>query len=54
MAFTFPIIKNCLSYFTICATNSLNSENGGFVTTASACLSNSTHSALLKSPLPLK
>ena len=35
------------------ATISLKSENGGLVTTMSACLRYSTHSALLKSPSPL-
>ena len=50
MAFILPIIKNFLSYSNSCATYSRNSENGGLVTTISACFSSSTHSFERKSP----
>ena len=39
MAFLFPMIMNFLSYSTSCATYSRKSENGGLVTTISACFS---------------
>lgn len=48
------MIKNCLSYLTICARKSLNSENEGLVTTISDSFNNLILSLLRKSPSPLK
>src|SRR5438270_509133 len=45
-----PMIRNFLPCSTSWATYSRKREKGGLVTTMSACLSNSTHSALRKSP----
>ena len=50
MALLLPQIINCLWYFSSCATNSLSKLKGELVTTISDCLSDSTHSSLLKSP----
>ena len=47
-----PIIINFLLYSISCVTYSLNSENGGLVTTTSDCLSRSIHSSERKSPSP--
>ena len=52
IAFWLPMIKNFLSYSISWATYSRNRENGGLVTTMSACLSSSMLSALRKSPSP--
>src|SRR5438128_1624816 len=49
-----PMIRNFFLCSTRRATYSLKRENGGLVTTMSACLSNSTHSALRKSPPPAR
>src|SRR3989338_4080532 len=46
------IHKNLFLCSTSCATYSRNRENGGFVTTISASLSNFVHSSLRKSPPP--
>src|SRR3990167_6355118 len=44
------MIRNCFLCSKSCVVYSRNKLNGGLVTTMSDCLSNSTHSALLKSP----
>src|SRR5688572_260576 len=44
------MIRNFFPCSMSCATYSRNRENGGLVTTMSACLRNATHSELRKSP----
>src|SRR3989344_6768434 len=46
------MIRNCFLCSKSCVIYSRNKLNGGLVTTMSDCLSNSTHSSLLKSPSP--
>ena len=53
IAFMFPRITKSLLLSIRTFMYSLNSENGGFVTTISACFKSSIHSSLRKSPFPL-